>query len=375
MNFIEYFPLGLAKNKAFCNRVKEQEILHKNIEGVLHTVLVSPRRYGKSSLAVKVIEDSSLAYEVIDLFVAKDAESIEKYILIGLQNLINKVISMPEYAIKLLKTSLKNLNAKLVFGTSGFNIEFSVINKDVAGNILDALQALDQILVKNNKKAILFIDEFQQIGVLANGRGIEGAIRNIAQSTRNIIFIFSGSNRHLLTHMFHDSNRPFYKLCIDIRLKRISQEDYIKYLNRLSQKAWKSELSDEVFTQIFKCTEIHPYYMNVLCMRIWFNSQKPNARLVQKIWEEFVFEERSKTINELNKLTLNQYLILDKVAHGYNKLLTSHAFLTTTKIPSASAISAIDFLEKNDYIYKENEEYKLIDPLIKSSLLLFSNDC
>jgi hypothetical protein len=43
-------------------------------------------------------------------------------------------------------------------------------------------------------------------------------------------------------------------------------------------------------------------------------------------------------------------------------------------MPSASVIQALDKLEKNDYIYKEGEEYHIIDPLIKSSLLVFSKN-
>lgn len=371
-NFTEYFPLGLAKAKSFCNRVKEQEILQRNVDAVLHTVLVSPRRYGKSSLAIKVTEESGLPYEIVDLFVAKNIKTIEEYILEGIQKLISKIMTVPEQAIKLLKTTLKNLNAQIVIGTNGVNIQFTMSGTDAASNILEALQALDKVLAKKKKKAVLFIDEFQQIGALAKGRGIEGAIRHVAQETRNIVFMFSGSNRHLLSHMFNDSNRPFYKLCHEIHLQRISTEDYTKYLNNVSKKAWGEILSADVLTKIFNCTEQHPYYVNVLCMRIWLCRKKPTVKSVRKLWEEYVFEERSKTINELNKLTANQYFVLNKIAHGYRKRLTSHVFLSETKLPSSSVIQALDYLSKNDYIHKEEDGYCIVDPLIKKSLLTFA---
>lgn len=370
----EYFPLGLAKEKSFCNRVQEQATLKRNIELVLHTVLVSPRRYGKSSLATKVLEDSELPYEIIDLFVAKNIQAIEKYILTGIQQLISKIITVPEQAIKFLKTILKHLDVKVVIGTNGFNIEFSKSNNDAAGNILDALQALDRVLAKKKTKAILFIDEFQQVGALAKGRGIEGAIRHVAQASRNLVFIFSGSNRHLLSHMFHDSNRPFYKLCQDMHLQRISAEDYAKFLNPLSQKAWGASLPDKVLTEIFNCAELHPYYMNALGMRIWLSPQKPTPESVRHIWEDYVLEEKSKTINELNKLSANQYFMLNAIAHSHRKQLTSFTFLNEAKIPSSSVIQALAYLEKSDYIYKEEKggEYFVTDPLTKSSLLMFA---
>lgn len=376
INPAEYFPLGLAKASAFCNRIQEQQELKRNITTISHTVVVAQRRYGKSSLILKVIEESELPYEVIDLFVAKNTQTIEKYILEGIQRLISKTMTTSEQAIKLLKTTLKNLDAKIVIGTNGISFEFlkTLSNSDPAGTIMAALQAMDKILSKKKITAILFIDEFQQLGALAKGRGIEGAIRHVAQETRNIVFIFSGSNRHLLSHMFHDSNRPFYKLCWNMYLKRIGKEDYTKYLNSISKKTWGNALPESVLTEIFSCTENHPYYMNALCSRIWMNGQQPTAEITRKLWKEYVFEERSKTINELNQLTANQCLILNKIAHGYTKQLTSHLFLSEAKIPSSSVIQALGYLEKSDYIYKEGDEYHITDPLIKSSLLFFSED-
>ncbi|MCL5261644.1 MAG: hypothetical protein M1561_08300 [Gammaproteobacteria bacterium] len=371
-NFVHYFPLGLAKAEAFCNRIIEQEILHGNIKTTTHTVLISPRRYGKSSLAIKVIEDSTLVYEVIDLFVAKNAKAIEKHIIDGIQHLINKIITGPEQAIKSLRATLKHLNAKLTVGTSGVNIELVLSSVDSAANILEALQALDALLLRKKQKAIIFIDEFQQLGALSKGLGLEGAIRHVAQETRNIVFIFSGSNRHLLTHMFNDRNRPFYKLCREIRLDRISEQDYSNYLNYIAQKTWGENLSDEVQFAIFAYTDRHPYYMNVLCMRIWMYAKKPTPENVKQLWQDYIFEERSKTINELSKLTANQYFMLNKIAHGDNKQLTGHIFLSAARIPSSSVVQALDYLRKSDYIYMKEDEYYVLDPLLKGSLLLFA---
>lgn len=373
-NFAKYFPLGLAKKQAFCNRLIEQEILAKNIRSIVHTVISSPRRYGKSSLALKVIEDSKLAYEVVDLFIAKDDETIERHILAGINRLIGKVITVSERAINLIKTTLKHINAKILIGTGGINLEFDLSKADVATNILEMLQALDKILIKQKIKAILFIDEFQQIGALDNSRGIEGAFRHVAQQTRNIIFIFSGSNRHLLMHMFDDRNRPFYKLCHHIHLERIEEVHYKKFLNKLSQKAWQKNLSIDEFAAIITHTERHPYYMNLLCSRIWQLKVKSNVQVINDIWLNYIFEERSKIIAELDKLTANQYFVLNIIAHGHNSDLTSKDFLTKWKISSSSVIKALKFLEQNDYIYKRDHQYYVIDPLIKKSLLVFSEN-
>ena len=99
-------------------------------------------------------------------------------------------------------------------------------------NILDALNALEHILVKKKQKAVLFIDEFQEIVKLPIGKAVEGAIRHFAQESKYLSLIFSGSNRHILLSMFVDRSRPLYQLCDRINLGRIDSKYYKEYLNK-----------------------------------------------------------------------------------------------------------------------------------------------
>ena len=157
-----------------------------------------------------------------------------------------------------------------MIGTQGVSLALIPTQEsDPATNIMDALLALEDFLAKKKKRAILFLDEIQEIGEVAEGRGIEGAIRHVAQETKYLCFVFSGSNRHLLSRMFYDKNRPLYKLCDRIVVERIGQEDYEKHINKLSKKRWKAIWKDSALSTLFELTECHPYYVNNLCLRLW----------------------------------------------------------------------------------------------------------
>ena len=54
----KYFPLGKAYGEAFCNRTEETRWLVGNLKNVKHSLLIAPRRYGKSSLAERAIAAS-----------------------------------------------------------------------------------------------------------------------------------------------------------------------------------------------------------------------------------------------------------------------------------------------------------------------------
>ena len=93
---------------------------------------------------------------------------------------------------------------------------------DTASTILNILERIEKLSKKYNKKLVLFFDEFQRIYQIAESHPIESVIRQVAQLTKTMSFIFSGSNRHLLYQIFNDRSRPFYKLCDRISLERIS---------------------------------------------------------------------------------------------------------------------------------------------------------
>lgn len=373
-DFDKYFPLGLATGEAFCDRVEIRKTILRNINSCRHTMLSSPRRYGKSSLAEKVMEESGFPFEKVDFFVAKDAKVIESHIVKGVRKLIGKVVSGPEQALHIIKDSLKHLRPKVEVGTSGLNIEFELTSPDVATNILDVLNALELILKKRNAKVIMFFDEFQQIGQLGKGMSIEGAIRHLAQETKNIVFIFSGSNRHLLATMFEDSNRPLYKLCDQINVERISEDDYTQFLNHVANEAWSCDLNNEVLKAIFLTTERHPYYVNTLCSKLWSTKIVPTEQEVHNVWGKYVVSERSRTITELDKLSSTQYHLFNDIAHGRTKDFRSREYLSKVGFLSSTVTQALTQLEKKDYIYRCNDELLIIDPLMKSSLQYFMDD-
>ena len=76
------------------------------------------------------------------------------------------------------------------------------------------LEKLHEFAAKKKIMVIFFIDEFQRLTEITEDHAIEAAIRHVAQTLKNVVYIFSGSNRHLIEKMFFDRNRPFYKLYV-----------------------------------------------------------------------------------------------------------------------------------------------------------------
>jgi hypothetical protein len=366
------FPLGKAYGQSFCNRVEETKWLVNNIKNTKHSLLIAPRRYGKSSLAEKAIAEAKMPFIRINLHVCTSEEEISELIIDGVIKLIGQAIGQVEKIINLIKKYATNLNPKLVFGHNAVHLELiPKENVNHAVVISEALLLIEKLLREKNKQAVIFFDEFQEITRIKKDVNLEGAIRTAAQEMQNVSVIFSGSIRSLLLRMFDDEGRPLYKLCRKLRLGRISAVDYEKHINKIALESWGAKLDDLVFKEIMQLSNRHPYYVNYLCDIIWEECDKlPTVHQVKRAWALVVEEEWSDILKEISELSLGQRKILKFIAiHEGENLLN----LETSRhlvLPSSTIASAIESLVERDYIEFDADlkRYMIINPLLTSVL-------
>lgn len=360
------FHRGIAFGKGFCNRTEELARIALNIQQNTHTLLISPRRYGKTSLALRAIESSELPYAYIDLFMKSDTESVmrEFYHAIGI--LISKIIKPTEIAIRKLEALLKNISVSIRVGDFGFEFALSPRSTETQKDLKSLLISVDALLVKYKKHAVIFVDEIQALSGSLIADEVESALRFVAQKTKNISFIFSGSSRHLLSMMFEDRSRPLYKLCHKISVQRISTEHYKRFINILAKIKWKKTLADETLAKIFSATKCHPYYMSILCGYLFESQALPTDGSVISCWEKICREEQGSVAKDVEFLTVKQKKLLCEIAKATElKEPTAKDFVTKTDLTPKGISGAIEILSKHDLIEKlDNGVIRVVDPVL-----------
>lgn len=371
----QYFPLGKAYGKAFCNRKIEIKELMGNIENGKHTFLAAPRRYGKSSLCEAAIEKLGLPSAKIDLHVATSEKGIERLLLKAILELIGEAIGPVDKVIQNIKYKLKNLKPKLSFEATGVRLELEIAQEaSPPETIREAILFLDRLLQDKNQNAVLLIDEFQRVAEIAPDMGIEGGIRSAAQETKHLAFIFSGSNRHLIESIFQDEGRPLYRLCKKIRLERINSEHYKDHLNIAAKIMWKAPLQQGVFEKIMTLTEQHPYYVNNLCDSLWsLYDELPDEKAVDEAWQLVVEADRSDLLKEFYSIADNPkklliYLAIQNSSNHGNLYATETA--KNIGMPTTSVAKALQILLSKDFIEEaEKGTYRVINPVYKFVLV------
>lgn len=368
MNTEIFFPLGIATGDAFCNRVREKDILKNKIFANDHTVLISPRRYGKTSLITQVLQENNMPHCLIDLLLATDAKFVKAAILEGAGSILATILPKPKQIKNKILNLITTLHPQITINALGQSITLST-PESAKTSIIETLLGLDKVAKTLKKRVVVVLDEFQQIAKLEDQHTLEATIRHAVERSHNVTYLFSGSNRTLLAEMFSERTRPLYHLCSLMHLERIAATEYIKFIQAAALTRWQQPIASTAIQEVLTLTACHPYHVNLVCKRLWEQNDVPNLNMVREIWADYMKEQRAFIINELGHLTVNQRKILIALARNPTHELQGKEFCTSAGVTPASVKKATDFLRKNDYIYYDEAKiHHVLNPIILAYL-------
>lgn len=359
------FPSGIAEGKAFCNRTAERNQLKQYVENIQHTVLVAPRRYGKSSLVNQVMLDDHYCHAWIDFLpVTNKAEAEEKIQLAAQELLLSLAPELKKLKMQTI-SKVKSLSPELNLSALGQSLTLN-LSSNKALSIDETLIELDKYAEKVGKKAVLVLDEFQQISEIREHQSIEALIRHAVERSHAITYVFSGSKRHMLQEMFSQSSRPLYRLCRIMPLDRIEHKEYEKFIQSAAKSRWKNSISEGIIDKIITLTERHPFYLNVLCNELWLSDKAPKSpEQVELIWKNFIIQHKSVIISDIVSLPLNQKKIVRELSYQPEQEPYGAKFIVKSGMAAASIRRVFDALMIKDIIYRdESSYYKVLDPAI-----------
>lgn len=358
------FPARIAKAQSFCNRVNERAELKQRILQNEHTVLVAPRRYGKTSLIGHVLAENEFPSINIDLFLANSTTFIKNAIHEGVTQLLEQLLPKQQAAQKKFIEIIREMHPKLSINVLGQKLEISS-SLPKERSIVELLLSAEEAAKHNNKKAVIVLDEFQQISEIKDSLPVEAAIRHAAERSEYVSYVFSGSHRHLLTQMFSDKSRPLYHLCELMHLNRIKKEEYELFLSKHFKIRWDKTMDPFAVDEILSLTACHAFYVNALCRKLWMKDEIPDIPSIQVAWSEYVESQSPWIKDDLDKLSTNQVSILAALAYNPTQEPLGNNFTKMVELSASSIKAGIDYLLKKDYIHQDEKHfYHVLDPTI-----------
>jgi uncharacterized protein len=358
----------IASDRNFTDRKSEAERLVMNFGSSVNTILISPRRWGKSSLVAKAADISSKRNKNI------------KFCFIDLNNVRTEEQFYQQLATKVLNASARKTrviieNARKFFGKFIPNITLSpdpsteiklgLDWKEVKKEPDDILNLAEKIGIANNLKFVICIDEFQNISEFEDPLAFQKKLRSHWQKHGNVSYCLYGSRRHMMMDVFTSPSMPFYKFGDILFLEKISLTDWITFIQKRFADTGKRIGSKEA-ALIPELAECHPFYVQQLAQQAWLRTE-------DSCTEEIVNQSFSDLVSQLGMLFQNLTDGLTRTQLGFLEALTDNVkqFSSLDTIQkyqlgtSANVIKIRKMLISKEIIDNFENGISFLDPLFR----------
>ncbi len=354
----------------FTNRKNEMKRLIEELRGGHNVFLISPRRYGKTSLIINVLEHlnkEGLFTFYMDLYkIASLRELLEAYA----KGIAHSCTGKIEKFSDMVKEVFPKLRPKIIIGSDGtpsIEVDIQLKGKEQIDTLEEVLDAPEKIAKKRKRNFVVVFDEFQEILNL-DGDRIEKLMRASFQHHHHVSYLFAGSKRHLIYSMVSDPNRAFYKLGDIMNLQKIETPDMMVFIKKQFSKG-SIDIEDCVIDYILEVSENVPYNVQYICHHLWNwcaefkNVEKEN---VMEVFDNIITEQSTNYIVLWDGLSLHQRLLLKAICRFPNKPIFSKEFIFENDLGTSGSIQkSIALLKKKNILDANGKEIQFNDIFFK----------
>lgn len=351
------FKFGTIVDGAyFIDREDEMTRVSSFIKGENHLILISPRRFGKTSLIMKVMNGSGRTFLYLDM---------------------QLIISVEDFASQLLKRVYRLFPVQKLKGFfKSFRLIPSVILNPVTGeteisfkpgsNQLEPIEDVLNLIEKlgsGKRKIIVILDEFQEIFRIGNG--LDRMLRSVMQVHKYINYIFSGSSESMIREIFERKSSPFYHFGSLMSLGKIPHQKFAGFLNEKF-----AELTDKYLTvtkEILGISDSHPYYTQQLAFAVWelLNRTEFTPGIVETAANEIVRSHDNDFERLWNGLNRTDMTILTGMSLSDSSPLSDEFSNQFGTGATSTVFSALQRLTGKGILIKDGQKYNVDDPFFK----------
>jgi hypothetical protein len=355
----------------FVDRTDELDQLVRDLADGQKVFLLSPRRFGKSSLvAVAMLKLKKRHVHTVNLTVSSYssyAQFLEKFAekVLRAAGPWDRVKDWISRFGRQVKPDINyNMSTGEVTVSIGKGIGFDPI--PIAPDVF----ALPEELTKNaGFRMAICLDEFQQISEF-DGGSVENAIRNQAQQQREVGYVFAGSQPSLMQEML-SSKRPFHKAGPQMFLDKIPAEAWREFITSQFRRRGRS-IDQGAMSALLDTADLIPYDVQRIAHELWdyaeiLDKRALNASDVKIVIDRLVIGQ--STYYELlwEQLPARQRATLQALAHRGPSEIYAQAVREEFRLgPASSVQKALQSLDARDVLDRYHGEYFFLDPLFPS---------
>ncbi len=358
----------LAEGRDFINRVEEKRDLKRNLYSGINTMLISPRRWGKSSLVREAMKELAGEHDdvricYIDAFTIR---SEEEFYQVFAREIVKATSSSWETWITTAKEYLKALSPKISIGAdpvTDFSISLEV--RPMKENELELLDLPEKIAQGKGIRIIVCIDEFQNLANLKTYEALESRMRSVWQKQQRTSYCLYGSKRHMMIDIFNSSSKPFYRFGQIMFLNKIDGQEWVRFIVKSFAGTGK-KISKELASRLVDAVDRHSWYVQQLAHFTWaMTEEAATEEILQRAIDQIITTNLPLFQNECESLPASQLNLLVAIASG-ERALTSTAVMRDYNLGTPQNVSKNKLaLQKRDILDKTADGFAFLDPVFE----------
>lgn len=362
------FIFGVATSgDNFTDREKETERLLLNFRHGINTVLISPRRWGKTSLVQKVCrlaQSDKLKVVYLDIFSCRsDRDFYDAFAAAVLKQTSSKLDEWLDNA----RLFLSRISPKISMSTdpmTDFSISLEMTPK--SNDIDEILQLPEKIAQKKGYNIVICIDEFQQIAEFKDSKIFQKRLRTVWQLQKSVSYCLFGSKKHLMNELFEKKSLPFYKFGDAIYLPKIGTSDWVDYICSRFEATGK-QISKDLAERICQIVDNHSSYVQQLAWLVWIHTdRKATEQDFEAAYQDIIDQNTPLFEKQTESLTTYQMNFLRAIIDGVHSEFTTQAIIQKYQLGSSANVSIVKrALVKKELIEIEKRRVVIPDPVMK----------
>lgn len=362
------FVFGVAASgDNFTDRESETARLLTNFRSGVNTVLISPRRWGKTSLVRKVCrlaQTDELKIVYLDIFSCRsDADFYDAFASAVLKQTSTKV----EEWMENIRQFLSRISPKISLGAdpaADFSLSLELTPK--REDIDEILQLPEKIAEKKGCRIVVCIDEFQQIGEFKDSKTFQKRLRSVWQLQKHVSYCLFGSKKHLMNELFERKSLPFYKFGDTVYLQKIATADWVGYIRSRFEATGKS-IPAELAEEICRRVDNHSSYVQQLAWLVWTRTGKEATRQeLEAAFQDIIDQNTPLFEKQTESLTSFQMNFLRAIIDGVHSEFTTQEVMRKYQLGSSANVSIIKrALIKKELIEIDKRKAVIPDPIMK----------
>ncbi len=361
----------IADGVEFTNREDETKQLISNFSSGTNTILISPRRWGKSSLVKKASlraskQNKKLFFCFIDLY---NVRTEEQFYQLLAEEVIKISSAKWEERVDNTKKFISRFIPKITYSPLPENdFSLGLDWKEIKRHPDEILDLAENISKKKNIKIIVCIDEFQNISTFENPLAFQKKLRSHWQQHKQTTYCLYGSKRNMMIEVFASQSMPFYKFGDLLFLQKISSANWQKFISQRFSDT-KKKISADNALLIAELADNHSYYVQQLAQQVWLRSAKTcNEENIRQAFNSLLLQLGLLFQNITDSLTSIQVNFL-KALIEETELLSSQKTLSHYGLKtSANVLKIKQALVKKEIIDVQGKEIYFLDPMYKEWL-------